>query len=271
MRRADLELRQLAGDVLVDPFVGDPSLQGLPLLGPGELEGEEQLGEIQDLLVDLLRALGDQADADPVVAADLDQAGEGVQHAGLLARRVLRGEFLALFEEQVHRTRRRLHAEEEAVGEGAREAGLVGVALELADVEHDRDAAVDDEVRDERAGAGLERDVAVQAAEHGDRQAWGLAVARQAQPVPDADRIEDDELRGRGVHFLGELLRGVGLAGSGATEEGELLGHRAKGQAEGVGDLERAGHMSCTQAGAGGPRPATTSPAGVTRKRCQQP
>ena len=117
----------------------------------------------------------------------------------------------------MHGARRGLLPEEEAIGEGLGEAGLVGVGLELADVEHHRDAAVDHQVGDEGTGAGLERDVTVQAPEHGDGEAGRLAIGGQAKPIPDADAVEHDELRVGRMHLLGELLGGVGLAGSGAA------------------------------------------------------
>jgi hypothetical protein len=56
---------------------------------------------------------------------------------------------------------------------------------------------VDDELRDERAGVRVDRDVAVDPAEHDDLEARADPSSRRAAAPPDADRVHPREARVR--------------------------------------------------------------------------
>jgi hypothetical protein len=67
-------------------------------------------------------------------------------------------------------------------------------------------------------------------AEDRDRDARLLPVGAEAEPVPDADRVDDDDLVAVPEQLLDELPGAVGLPGALAREERERLGHRVEGQ-----------------------------------------
>jgi hypothetical protein len=68
------------------------------------------------------------------------------------------------------------------------------VLPEQRQVEHDADALLDDQLRDDLAGAGLERHVGALAAEDDDRQPWRLAVGRRADAPLVALRVDEHDL-----------------------------------------------------------------------------
>src|ERR1041385_7338579 len=130
---AALELRELGGDVLVEALVADPSLHRLALGRAGQLEDEEDLGLVQDLLVDLLGPLGEERRPDPEVPAEFLDPGPMVEHHSLLLARVLRNELLRLLDEDVQRRGLRLLPPEQPIPEVGDETSLGRVGLELRD------------------------------------------------------------------------------------------------------------------------------------------
>jgi hypothetical protein len=194
---------------------------------------------IEGLLIDLLRPLTDVARADPEIASQLLHADERMQHPLFAALRVLWDELLTLFDEQVHGRRRALLPKEKPIGEVLREARLRRVAFELRHVDHRRERLVDDQIGQQRTTGRLERHVSVQSAEDRDRDvARVLPVLREAQPVPHADRIEDDELRASVPEQLGELGRAVRFAASGDAEPREFLRRGFEREREAVGQFQ---------------------------------
>src|ERR1041385_2375290 len=70
---------------------------------------------------------------------------------------------------------------EQTLPQAGDETSLPGVGLELRDVHHRRDPAIDEQVGNQLAAGRLERHIAVQAAEDRDREASGLAIGCEAQ------------------------------------------------------------------------------------------
>ncbi len=87
---------------------------------------------------------------------------------------------------------------------------LVGLA-ELADVDDAGDPLLGDQVGDQLARGGLERHVAMLAAEHQDRQARALAIAGGAHAPPVALGVDGDPWQLCGEQLLGEHHGGVRL------------------------------------------------------------
>src|SRR6185503_796419 len=81
--------------------------------------------------------------------------------------------------------------------------------------------------------------VAMQTTEDGDIQSTGLlAVGVQAQPVPYAHRVNDNDLRAVVEHLFGQLAGAVGLSRSCAAKEGKLLGNAVDRQQQIIGKFE---------------------------------
>ena len=97
---------------------------------------------------------------------------------------------------------------------------------------------LDDRVGDHLAAGLLERDVAVAAAEDRHGQPGALAVGRAPEPVPGADRIDDDERQPGLEHLLGHDGRGVRLAGAAHREDPEGLGDRVERERQVVAEAQ---------------------------------
>ena len=76
---------------------------------------------------------------------------------------------------------------------------------------HDRDPAIDDELRDHPRRAGFQWDVAMEATEHGDVDAGSATASADAEAVPDPHPVEDHDLRAGRVQLLDELPGAVAL------------------------------------------------------------
>src|SRR6185295_12054478 len=184
----------------------------------------------------LLRPLADQAAANPEVPPQLPQTLHHAERLRLLAGRILRDELLAFLHEQMHRRRRRLLPVEESIGERADEALLLGWN-ELADVEHERQAAVDDEIGDQVTGVRLERQVTVQPAEDDDLEGLAALLCRHAQRTPDADRVERADLGAGLEHQFGQLHGAVRLPAAGTPEPTQLLRDGVEREREALGEF----------------------------------
>lgn len=58
-----------------------------------------------------------------------------------------------------------------------------------------------------------------------------------AQPLPDPDRVEDDDLGADGDHLLDEHRRGVRLLGGGFDQDGQDLGDGVDAQGHVYGEV----------------------------------
>jgi hypothetical protein len=208
--------------------VVDPREDGLAVLRARGSHRDERPGLREDVLVQRRRPLRDERDADATESAALDERLERADELRGLAEDALGDVLVGFFAEHVERFG---VAPVEPVGEVGEEPALVGLG-HLGDVEDAGDALLGDEVGDETSGGRLERDVAVQAAEHEHRQAGRLAVAGGADAPPVALRVDGDPRHTGVVHLLGHHDRGVRLAGALHREDRERLGDGVERQVE---------------------------------------
>src|SRR6185369_4941870 len=91
-------------------------------------------------------------------------------------------------------------------------------------------ALLDQEPRYSCAAAGRQRQIAVLAAEHQDREAGALAVARAPQTPPGIRRVDDADAAAALEQRLDDRgLRGERLPAPGLAQDGDVLAERGLG------------------------------------------
>ncbi len=170
----------------------DPRLDRVAVLRCGGAQHEQVVDLGEDVLVDRCAALGGHRDPEALESALLDDALPGLDERSVLTADLLWQVLVALLEEEM--CGGAISTAVEAVAERFEEAPQLGFG-ELADVEDGGELLVDEQVRDELAGGGVERDVTVTPAEHRDRQSWPIPVYRRADAVPVALGVDDEERR----------------------------------------------------------------------------
>ena len=111
----------------------------------------------------------------------------------------------------------------DSIGKIGEEPHALG-GLHPRGVDDRRRRGLADGFRDQFALAAEQREVAMVAAEHVDRQALGLAVGGEPQSPPGAGRVDDADALGGGQRRLDDAAFGrAGLAAAGLADKGDVM------------------------------------------------